>query len=55
MPGQYRTVRMEVNAVTASVMSAPFIYATACQAPAQTALVIVDCEDKLKALGNCYT
>ena len=53
--GNTGQVRMEVNTVTAPVMSAPVIYAAASQAPTRTALVIVDCEDTLNALGNCYT
>ena len=48
--GNTGQVRMKVNTVTA-----PVIYAAASQAPTWTALVIADCEDKLNALGNCYT
>ena len=36
---------MEVNAVTAPVMSNLVIYAAASQAPTRTALVITDCEE----------
>ena len=46
---------MEVTAVTAPVMSTLVIHAAVNQAPTWTALVIVDCEDTLNALGNCYT
>ena len=49
--GNTGQVRMEVNMVTAPVMSAPVIYATASQAQTWTALVIADCED---TLDNCY-
>ena len=45
---------MEVNAVTAPVMSARVIYAAVNQAPILTALVVVDCEDTLNTLGICY-
>ena len=45
---------MEVKVVTAPVMSTPVIYAAVNQAPTRTALVIVDCEDALNAMGNCY-
>ena len=53
--GNTGQVRIEVNMVTALVMSALVIYAAASQAPTLTALVIADCEDILNALGNCYT
>ena len=52
--GNTGQVRMEVKVVTAPVMSTPVIYAAVNQAPTRTALVIVDCEDALNALGNCY-
>ena len=44
---------MQINAVTAPVMSALVLYAAASQAPTGTALIIEDCE-ALNALGNCY-
>ena len=53
--GNTGQVKMEVNAITAPVMSTPVIYTAANQTPTQTALVIADCEDTLNALGNCYT
>ena len=52
--GNTGKVRMDVNTVTAPVMSTPVIYAALNQTPTQTALVIGDCEDTLNALGNCY-
>ena len=53
--GNMGQVRMEVNKVTALVMSAQVIYAAVSQVPTRPALVIADCEDTLKALGNCYS
>ena len=52
--GNTGQVIMEVNVVTAPVMSSLVIHAAASQAPTPTALVILDCEDTLNALGNCY-
>ena len=53
--GNTGRVKMEVKGVTAPVMSVPVIFAAPSQAPTRTALVITDCEDTLKVLGNCYT
>ena len=43
---------MEVNTITALVMSAPLSYTAVSQASTGTALVIADCEDTLNALGT---
>ena len=52
--GSSGQVRMEVNTVTALVMSALVIYAATSKAPTLTVLVIDDCKDSLNTLGNCY-
>ena len=52
--GNTGQLRMEVNVVTAPVMSDLVIYALFNNIQTRAALVIEDCENNLNAMGNCY-
>ena len=52
--GNTGQVRMEVNAVTAPVMSAPIIYASASQTPTQNSTGHQRLEGYPQHFGNCY-